>query len=111
MARQFFDRMAANATMRNVKTKQLVKSANTRKPLLLGRRAPGSRSFSGRLAPAAGTPPHHHAPLAAPARRAPGHAAGHVPVSDPALGGVEASLAPIVSRSGVDLNERVKELL
>jgi RNA polymerase primary sigma factor len=94
--------------MPTAKAKPLAKSTTTRKPFLLGRRASSPAKFSNRLTSAAGsgTPAHAHA--AGVNHKAAAHA-GPVPEVSPSA--VEASLAHLVNRGGIELTERVKELL
>jgi RNA polymerase primary sigma factor len=101
--------------MRNVKTKQLIKPTTTitRKPLLLPHRTSGSRKHSTRL-PSSTTPTYvSRSKLGVSAKAI---LATPSPLADPTAPkasptAVEASLAQLLGRNGVDLNERVKELL
>src|SRR5690349_12780938 len=99
--------------MRNVKTKQLIKPTTTRKPLLLPHRTSGSRKHSTRL-PSNGTSAsgnRSNLGVSAKPMLAPPSAVGDTGIPKVIPAAVEASLAQLLGRNGIDLNERVKELL
>src|ERR1051326_4684496 len=99
--------------MRNVKTKQLVKRSTTRKPFLLGRRIRPNGNHPERISTATAPSGSSRARLNLSSSKAitkigppsTAHPVENLP------GSVEASLGHLIQRGGLELNERVKELL